>query len=41
MSLNTVMNPHMKNSTVMIAKGPRYDCSLPDFGDEETVMVSQ
>ncbi len=24
MSLNTVMNPHMKKSTVMIANGPRY-----------------
>ena len=24
MSLNTVMNPHMKNRTVMIANGPRW-----------------
>src|SRR6185312_6891861 len=33
MSLNTVMKPHMKNSVVMIANGPRYVWPLLLGGD--------
>jgi hypothetical protein len=42
MSLKTVMNPHMKNRTVMIAKGPRYVWTVFDGGEmdeDEGVMV--
>ncbi len=33
-SLNTVINPHIKNRTVMMANGPRY---VGPFADDEEV----
>jgi len=39
MSLNTVMKPHMKNNTVMIANGPRYVWVLPVVEDCVGLLV--
>lgn len=45
MSLKTVMNPHRKNSEVMIANGPRYVSPSPEEsaardGSEEEGMMA-